>query len=379
MQTPHITTPPQIPSGTVHMPAEWERHEKTWMAFPPGNNTFGDDGSQSLIRARQAWMAVAQTISRYEPVTMVVAPGDVEVAREMLPDGADVVVHDLDDAWMRDIGPTFVRPVGDGGPGGGGLAAVNWRFNGWGGQSWACWESDALIGRFVGEQSGVPVMDSPLVNEGGGFHVDGEGTVLLTRTVQLDPGRNPDATEDSVEAEIHARLGTSKAIWLPRGLTRDYEEYGTRGHVDIVAAFAGPGKVLVHDQNNPAHPDHAVSLMIRSVLSGARDAQGRELEVIGVPAPTALRDQDGFVDYSYINHYVANGVVVLCAFDDPHDAVAAEILASVYPDRTVELVDAREIFANGGGIHCITQQQPAVPSGHAQLRRQFARQRLTGR
>lgn len=371
------TTTPETTSGTTHMPAEWERHERTWMAFPPGNQTFGSADSVSLNRARQAWAKVAQTISGHEPVSMVVAPGDLEAAREVLPGAVDVVVQELDDAWMRDIGPTFVREAG------GVLAAVDWTFNGWGAQSWASWGLDAQIGQFVAEQAGVPVLESPLVNEGGGFHVDGQGTVLLTRTVQLDPGRNPGATEASVEAEIHARLGTSKAIWLPRGLTRDYEEYGTRGHVDIVAAFAGPGKVLVHDQTDPAHPDHAVSLMIRSVLSGALDAQGRELEVIRVPAPTVLRDDDGFVDYSYINHYVANGVVVLCAFDDPHDAAAAQILGDVYPDRTVELVDAREIFANGGGIHCITQQQPALEGADGHVAQPFAqkfpRQRLTGR
>lgn len=370
MSEPHTTTPGCAP-GTLHMPAEWERHERTWMAFPPGNKTFGATDSQSLERAREAWVAVAETISHYEPVSMVAAPEDLETAQRMLPSVVDVVQHPLDDAWMRDIGPTFVRT----GDADGGLAAVDWTFNGWGGQSWASWESDARIGRFVGEQAGVDVVHSDLVNEGGGIHVDGEGTVLLTRTVQLDPGRNPGATEASVEAEIHARLGTSKAIWLPRGLTRDYAEFGTRGHVDIVAAFAGPGKVLVHDQSNPCHNDHAVSLMIRSVLSGAVDAKGRELEIIRVPAPTVLRDDDGLVDYSYINHYVANDVVVLCAFDDPNDAVAAEILGSVYPDRKIELVDAREIFANGGGIHCITQQQPALhpPAPH------FPRQRLSRR
>lgn len=359
------TAPPPPATGATHMPGEWERHERTWMAFPPSNDTFGAGESASLQRAREAWVRVADTVIRYEPVSMVVAPGDQDAARVLLPDGVDVVVQALDDAWMRDIGPTFVHTVD------GAVRAVNWVFNGWGGQSWASWGHDSQVATAVAQIARTPVVDSWLVNEGGGFHVDGQGTVLLTDTVQLDPGRNPDATRESVEAEIHARLGTSTAIWLPRGLTRDYDRFGTRGHVDIVAAFAGPGKVLVHDQQDPAHPDHAVSHMIRWVLEGQTDAQGRELEVIPVPAPTVLRDPDGdWVDYSYINHYVANGVVVLCAFDDPNDAVAAELLGSAYPDRNVELVDAREIFANGGGIHCITQQQPAAPG------RPWARQRL---
>jgi agmatine deiminase len=332
------------------MPAEWAAHERTWMAFPPPNDTFGPAGSGTLERARRAWAAVARTIARHEPVTVVAAPADTDAARAALGEGIEIVAAPLDDAWLRDSGPTFAHGSD------GAVVAVDWVFNGWGAQDWAAWGHDEHLGRFVAAQAGVDVRASTLVNEGGGFHVDGEGTVLLTETVQLDPGRNPEATKVQVEAEIHARLGTTKAIWLPRGLTRDYDEFGTRGHVDIVVAFAGPGTVLVHRQDDPAHPDFEVTRQIRSVLEDATDARGRRLRVIEAG--------DGFVDYSYINHYVANGVVVLCAFDDPHDALAARILAEVYPGRTVELVDARDVFAFGGGIHCITQQQPA-PRGAA--------------
>ncbi|MDF2051863.1 agmatine deiminase family protein [Arthrobacter sp. Cr_A7] len=346
------------PAATGSMPAEWETHDGTWMAFPPPNETFGEAGSPTLDRARAAWSTVARTIARYEPVTVLADPRDATAAREWLGDGITVVEVPLDDAWLRDSGPTFVhRPDGS-------LAAVDWIFNGWGAQEWAAWGNDQEVARAVSAEAGVPVRPSSLVNEGGGFHVDGEGTVLLTETVQLDPGRNPGATKESVEAEIHAALGTTKAIWLPRGLTRDYDEFGTRGHVDIVAAFAGPGTVLLHRQDDPAHPDYEVYLELRSVLAGEVDAKGRPLRIIDVPAPTVLQDEEGFVDWSYINHYVANNAVVLCAFDDPNDAIAAGILERAYPGRTVELVDARDIFAFGGGIHCITQQQPApAPKG----------------
>lgn len=346
------------PAATGSMPAEWEAHDGTWMAFPPPNETFGEVGSPTLDRARAAWTNVARTIARYEPVTVLADPRDATAAREWLGDGITVMEVPLDDAWLRDSGPTFIhRPDGS-------LAAVDWIFNGWGAQEWAAWGNDQEVARAVSAEAGVPVRPSSLVNEGGGFHVDGEGTILLTETVQLDPGRNPGATKESVEAEIHAALGTTKAIWLPRGLTRDYDEFGTRGHVDIVAAFAGPGTVLLHRQDDPAHPDYEVYLELRSVLAGEVDAKGRPLRIIDVPAPTVLQDEEGFVDWSYINHYVANNAVVLCAFDDPNDAIAAGILERAYPGRTVELVDARDIFAFGGGIHCITQQQPApAPKG----------------
>lgn len=339
------------------MPAEWETHQRTWMAFPPPNDTFGPTGSPTLDRARTAWAKVAQTIARYEPVTAVADPRDARAAREWLGEGIDVVKVPLDDAWLRDSGPTFVHAAD------GSLAAVDWIFNGWGAQEWAAWSRDQDVARTVAAGTGVPIRASALVNEGGGFHVDGQGTVLLTETVQLDPARNPGATKESVEAEVHAALGSTKAIWLPRGLTRDYGRFGTRGHVDIVAAFAGPGTILLHRQDDPAHPDHDVYLQLKAVLSGQLDAQGRPLRIIDVPAPTVLQDDGGWADWSYINHYVANNVVVLCSFDDPNDAIAAGILERAYPGRTVELVDARDIFGFGGGIHCITQQQPAAKAG----------------
>jgi agmatine deiminase len=324
------------------------------MAFPPANDTFGRPGSGTLQRARAAWTRVARTIAHYEPVTVLVDPADLDTATFALGDVTDIKAVALDDAWLRDSGPTFVH-AGDGSVG-----AVNWIFNGWGAQDWAEWSKDELVGRAVAELVGIPVQDSSLVNEGGGFHIDGRGTVLLTETVQLDTGRNPDATKETVETEIHLRLGTSHAIWLSCGLTRDYDEFGTRGHVDIVATFTASGDLLLHLQNDAEHPDYEVTRLLRTELGAATDAQGRPLSIIEVPAPTVIKDDDGIVDWSYINHYVANNVVVLCAFDDPNDAVAAAILQEAYPGRTIELVDARDIFAFGGGIHCITQQQPAA-------------------
>ncbi|MEV6109496.1 agmatine deiminase family protein [Streptomyces sp. NPDC051940] len=336
------------------MPAEWAPHERTWMAWPGANDTFADPAT--LAGARAAWASVARAVRRFEPVTVVCAPGESAGARALLGPGVETVERELDDAWMRDVGPTFLVD------GRGGLAAVDWTFNGWGAQEWARWDHDAKIAAYVSDLAGARTYTSPLVNEGGAIHVDGEGTVLLTETVQLGPERNPGWTKERVEAEIHAQLGTSKAIWLPRGLTADYPPlgHGTLGHVDIVAAFARPGVVVVHAQQDPAHPDHEVSREIIGLLGAATDARGRRLEVVEVPAPTVLEADGRWADYSYINHYLCNGGVVLCAFDDPRDETAAEIFGRLFPDRAVTLVDARPVFTGGGGVHCITQQQPRV-------------------
>jgi agmatine deiminase len=331
------------------MPAEWTPHERTWMAWPTEGYTLGEDPTD----AYRAWSEVANTIVRYEPVTMIVDPAARASADEWLDPAITKVERALNDAWMRDIGPTFLLDEGE-------LAAADWVFNGWGAQSWAQWDKDAEIAESVIELAGARRFASRMVNEGGGIHVDGEGTVLITETVQLDPGRNPTWTKTEVEDELKAFLGVRKVIWLPRGLTRDYTEFGTRGHVDIVAAFVQPGVVVVHTQPDPAHPDHEVGKENAALLRASTDAKGRPLEVVEIPAPTVLAEADGEpVDYSYINHYLGNGFALLCAFDDPRDRQAAEILGALLPGRKIESVDARPIFERGGGIHCITQQQPA--------------------
>lgn len=333
------------------MPAEWARHERTWMAWPTEGYTLGDEPDD----AYRAWSQVANTIARYEPVTMLVDPSAHASADVWLDPAVRKVERPLNDAWMRDIGPTFL--LGEDG----GLGVADWVFNGWGAQEWAQWDKDSKVAEEIAGLAGARRFASRMVNEGGGIHVDGEGTVLITETVQLDPGRNRDWTKEQVEQELRDFLGVRKVIWLPRGLTRDYGEFGTRGHVDIVAAFVQPGVVVVHTQPDPSHPDHEVGKENAALLRAATDAKGRKLEVVELPAPTILTEADGEpVDYSYINHYLGNGFALLCGFDDPRDQEAAAVLGKLLPGRTIEVVDARPVFERGGGIHCITQQEPSA-------------------
>ncbi|NMN95553.1 agmatine deiminase family protein [Antrihabitans stalactiti] len=326
------------------MPAEGEPQVRTWMAFPSAGYSLGDTAEEHH-EARSTWAAVAHAISEFEPVTVVVDPDEVTYAKKYLSAGIETVEAPLNDAWMRDIGPTFVLDEN------GKLGAVDWVFNGWGAQEWARWDRDAKIGKLIAELAGAELISSPVVNEGGGIQVDGQGTVLVTETVQLDPGRNPTLTKADVEAELARTIGATDAVWLPYGLHRDEDEFGTRGHVDIVAGFVAPGVVIVHDQQHPGHPDFVRSKAFTDLL-------GERFEVVKVPAPKTIRDDEGYVDYSYINHLVVNDGVIACSYDDPNDPVAAGILADAYPGRKVVTVDARPLFARGGGIHCITQHQP---------------------
>lgn len=339
-----------------HMPAETAPHDRTWMAFPAEGPTLGETASER-DESYDTWTAVAHAVAEFEPVSMIVDPAEVARARRMLSSSIDIVEAPVDEFWMRDSGPTFV--IDDERPGV--LGAVDWIFNGWGAPAWAQWQKAAQHARIIAGAVGAELVSSTLVNEGGGIHVDGEGTVLLTDTVQLDPRRNPYADRARVEAEMARTLGATKAVWLPRGLTRDYDDFGTNGHVDIVATLVSPGRLLLHKQQNPEHPDHAVTRELREHLAQQTDAAGRRFEIVDLPAPATLRDDEGFVDWSYVNHLVTNDGVVACGFgDEQADAAARSILADVYPGRRVVTVDARPLFDRGGGIHCITQQQPSV-------------------
>lgn len=339
------------------MAAETAPLKRVWMAFPCAGFSLGDRPEATYA----AWTGAAHAITQFAAVTMVVDPAEAGRAKRMLSGEIERLEAPLDDFWMRDIGPTFIldeeRPDA--------LGAVTWTFNGWGAQHWSRWERDSEIGGLVAAAAGAEVVDSPLVNEGGAIHTDGAGTLLATETVQLDPQRNPDADKASVEAEFARTLAIERVVWIPRGLTRDYEDLGTRGHVDMVASMPSPGRVLLHDQRDPAHPDHQVSAEIRRALEEARDARGERFEIVDLPAPTTLRDDDGFVDWNYVNHLVVNDGIVACGFGEPRaDAEAAAILAAEHPGRRVVTIDARPIFDRGGGIHCITQNEPALdPAG----------------
>ena len=335
------------------MPIEGHKQDRLWLAWPSSGYTLGDTAAE-IEEARTTWAAVANAASEFQPVTVVVHPGDEAVAKRYLAGSITLLSAPLNDAWMRDIGPSFV--IGDDGK----LGAVNFVFNGWGAQDWAEWDNDQHIGRIVADAAGATLINSDMVNEGGGIQVDGTGHVVLTETVQLDPGRNPGMTKQQVEAELNRTIGTTSALWLPRGLERDHDTFGTRGHSDILAVFPTPEALLMHRQDNASHPDHRIAQVNRQVAERYVSDVSAGFEIIDLPAPEVQRDEEGFVDYSYINHVVINDAVLACSFDDPADDRALGILGEFYPDRKIIGIDARPLFARGGGIHCITQQQPSV-------------------
>ncbi len=337
------------PAGTpaadgFRMPAEWAPHDRCWMAWPCREEAW----PEGLAPARAAYAEVAAAIAAFERVTMIARPEDAAAAARMCGARVEIAAIEIDDSWTRDTGPTFL--VDDAG----GLAGVDWRFNGWGGIYAPVDRDDALAARILAA-AGARRYAAPMVLEGGAIHVDGEGTLLTTEECLLNPNRNPDLDGAEIEALLRAYLGVEEIVWLGRGLADDE----TSGHVDNVACFVRPATVVVQVPDDPADPNHGAAVDNLARLAEARDAAGRRFEVIHLPAPAPRRERGAWLALSYVNFYIANGGVVMPAFDDPADGIAREILEGLFPDRQVVPVPAIEIARGGGGIHCITQQQPA--------------------
>jgi agmatine deiminase len=337
---------PTAKAAGFHMPAEWEPHERCWMAWPCRRDFWGD----SLPATRRAYADVANAISAFEPVTMLATPGDAGEARRLCAGEVTVLPVELDDSWMRDSGPSFV--VDDAGR----LAASVFHFNAWG-QKHQPWGKDAAIGHRIAEYLRIPTFTATVYMEGGGIHVDGRGSVLTTEQCVLNANRNPGLTKAEASTILGDALGADNVIWLPG----DPDDIETDGHVDGIACFVAPGLVLVEisPANGTARYDNLQANL--EAVRNAVDAAGEPFEVVTIEeACEADRTSEIFAS-SYVNYYVANGGVVMPAFGIDRDADARSLIAELYPDREVVQVDIRSIAPGGGGIHCITQQQPAGP------------------
>lgn len=330
----------------LYMPAEWSAHARTWMAWPCRPEPWG--AAEGLLRARVGYAAVARALSGFEKVTMAMRPQDVDEARLALGKGIEIFETPIDDSWARDTGPIFVVDGKDG------VAGVHWRFNAWG-NKYHGYDQDAAFGRRVIEALDMRRYDGPMVLEGGSIAVDGQGTLITTEQCLLNPNRNPNLSQQQIEERLALFFGVTKIVWLGEGL----EDDETDGHIDNIAAFAGPGRVLLHTPSEKGLNER-VMRDNRARLEAARDASGRRFEIIDVPEPAPRERYDGRrLDMSYINFAFANYGLVMPSFDDAADRTAFAVMEKTFPDRRIVQVAASDIVEGGGGIHCITQQQPA--------------------
>ena len=279
---------------------------------------------------------------------LVLDEAGAAAAKEAL-DGLEpeVFVSAFGDVWLRDTGPIF----GYGGDGR--LGAACFRFNGWGGRYRL--PGDDAVAQFIVRASGVDQAHHDLVLEGGAVEFDGEGTVLTTRSCLLNPNRNPSLTEAEVNDRLKAAFAVDRVIWLSQGLRNDH----TDGHIDTLARFVTPGKVVCMAPSGDNDPNAEVLEVLRSELEASVDAHGRPLEVVTIPSPGHVADADGTVlPASYVNFYIANSSVVVPIYGTPYDEDAVATLGELFADRRVIGVSARQLLEGGGAFHCITQQQP---------------------
>ncbi len=327
----------------LFMPGEWEKHTCCWMAWPARVDLW-----PNIEATIKSYADVANAIAEFEPVNLLVLPSMLDDARAYLSKNVEIIEMSIDDSWTRDSGPNFL--INDSGL----LAGSTWEFNAWG-DKFRPYDQDALMGSRILDWVSVDEYISTMIAEGGGITVDGEGTVITTESCFPNKNRNPHLTKKEIESELCRTLGASKVIWIPG----DPNETGTDGHIDGIAAFIEPGRILVEISPDSSDPHYRVGQNNVKALKNIKDAKGRTLEIDFIyEGDYSVLEFDEC--RSYINSYLANGAVIVPGYNHERDLLAVETYQKIYPDREVVQIQISDIAIGGGGIHCITQQQPNI-------------------
>jgi len=344
------------------MPAEWDRHEATWLAWP--HNPEDWPGKFQAI----PWLyaEIVRLLAGHERVHLIVQNGKEETrARGILRRASanldQVSFHQwpTDRVWMRDSGPIFVRN------GEGQVAITDWRFNAW--AKYPDWHRDDQIPArakellsFPAWQPAIPLSDGGehrLVLEGGSIDTNGDGILLTTEECLLSEvqQRNPGVSRGQLEQALHDFLGIDKVIWLDRGAAGD----DTHGHIDDITRFVGPTTILTAVESNTSDANHEPLAENLERLKEARTLDGKQFTIVELPMPRPVVFRGQRLPASYANFYAANGIVLVPTFHDPSDRIALSILAEVFPDREVIGIHSVDLIWGLGALHCMTQQQPA--------------------
>jgi agmatine deiminase len=332
------------------MPAEWESMAATWLGWPVHENRETLWGAH-YPAVCDAFALLARTIAKYQRCIVVAHAPLAAAARALCGPSVQVVALALEDNWVRDCGPVMLVNDDD-------LSqvAAAFRFNAWG-EKYTPYDGCAQLADDIAAFAQTPVVRSEMVLEGGSFYVDGQGTLLTTESCLLHPNRNPGLSRAEIEAELKRMLGVRKIVWLP-GHAAEVE---TNGHIDGIASFIAPGKILF----NAADPDMGEYYLAmqenRRALELATDARGRRFELLDLPVPRDAFNYGStrFCD-TYANYVLVNGAVISTAFGVAQDAAAQAVFARAFPGRTVELLPITAISMGGGASHCSTQQHPML-------------------
>jgi agmatine deiminase len=336
------------------LPAEWEPHAATWIAWPHRRATFlGDFAVIPEFFAR-----FIRLLAPWEPVKVIATGAALADARDRLRGVAHVECIDIptNDSWLRDTGPVFLSPRQQGmkGQGTSRPVAVCWEWNAWGGK-YPPWDLDAKVSGAIASRLGMTVVSPGVVLEGGAIETDGEGTLLVNHRCVDDPKRNPGMSRGELERVLCTQLSIDRVIWLGGELLGD----DTDGHIDQLARFVSPGCVVAARQPDRLDPNHASLAENLKQLAAAVDARGRRLEVIPIDIPPRFTFAGTQLPASHLNFYVANGAVMVPVFGARTDDPAIRTLAACFPGRRIVPVDCQELVRGRGALHCITRDQPA--------------------
>lgn len=319
-------------------PAEWETHAATWMAWPERLQIW-----PHLEGAYKVYAAIANSIANHETLHMLVSRPQLAVAKKYLSASVNIIEASYDDSWTRDTMPLFLM-------GKGGLEAINWRFNAWG-NKFMPHDGDAALGEWVCQQQGFTYQNIDMVLEGGSVHANGQGTVLTTAECLLNPNRNPHLSKTEIEKTVLEKLVCKEMVWLPYGVEGDVD---TDGHIDNVACFLDADTLCIQSCNDPRDPNFHRHQKNLAVLANTR------FKILEIPQPDAIfANGDERLPLSYLNFYFCNDAIVMPKFAQPKpDQQACEILQAFFPKRQIYQIDSLDLIYGGGGIHCITMQQP---------------------
>lgn len=340
------------------MPAEWQPHTATWLAWPHNTVTWPDQ----LPQVQEIYLSMIAALQEREGVHLLV--NDAATAAQVTQRlghqkrAERLVLHQwrTADVWLRDSGPIFVTAAAaTAAP----LAISDWGFNAWGGK-YPELLPDNDIPRQVAAFLGVPRFEPGIVLEGGSIDVNGRGSCLTTEQCLLNPNRNPHLQRADIERYLHDYLGVRHVIWLGHGIAGD----DTDGHVDDIARFVNPTTVVCALTDDPQDPNYEALQDNYRRLQAATDQDGRPLRVIPLPMPAPVGPESAPLPASYANFYIANGLVLVPIYDQPHDRIALTILQELFPERRVLGLPCTPLVWGLGAIHCVTQQQPATLPPH---------------
>jgi agmatine deiminase len=334
------------------LPAEWEPHAATWIAWPHRQATF----LGPFAEIPPVYATIARLIARYEPVRIIGSAAVLVEARAMLAGVAniDFVEIPTNDSWVRDTGPVFLVRQDDAGRDPRTRVAVTWNWNAWGGK-YPPWEADAGVSQAIANRVGLEAFEPGLVLEGGAIETDGEATLLVNERCLVDERRNPGLDRSGMQAALCHWLGVERVLWVGGDLAGD----DTDGHIDQLARFVAPGRVVAARQPDEGDPNHASLAANLDQLAGFKDARGRRLEVIPIDIPARFSYEGTQLPASHLNFLVGNGFVAVPVFGGPTDAAALATLRACFPDRQIEPVDCRALVRGRGALHCITRDEPA--------------------